>query len=65
MPDKLEEFARETIDQLLKELPAKKRVEGLSAEERLEGLSVDELLKGLPPETLEELRRRMKDNGSS
>src|SRR5262249_1462135 len=44
MPDALEEFARETIDELLKELPVAKRLEGLSAQERLEGLSVDELL---------------------
>jgi hypothetical protein len=85
MPDKLEEFARETIDRLLEELPVEKRreglsldellkllkdlpiqkrPEGLSPEERLKGLSPDELLKALPRETLEELLRRMKDNGS-
>ncbi len=50
MPDLLEEFARETIRELLQELPAEKRLEGLSAEERLEGLSAEERLEGLPAE---------------
>jgi hypothetical protein len=43
MPDMLEDFTRETIDRLLKELPVEKRLEGLSAEERLEGLSDEEI----------------------
>jgi hypothetical protein len=43
MPDMLEEFTRETIDRLLKELPVEKRLEGLSPEERLEGLSDEEI----------------------
>jgi hypothetical protein len=33
MPDMLEEFARQTIEQLLKDLPVEKRLEGLSAEQ--------------------------------
>jgi hypothetical protein len=74
MPDALEEFTRETIDQLLKTLPiekrlegvsAEKRLEGVSAEKRLEGLSVDELLAALSPQTREALARRLKTNGSS
>jgi hypothetical protein len=63
MANKLDEFVRETIDELLKELPPKKRLEGLSPEQRLEGLS---------PEELEELRvavaaaqRRLQSNGPS
>src|SRR5262249_45555312 len=56
MPDILEEVYRETIEQLLKELPVEKRLEGLSPEERI---------KGIPRETLEELLRKLKDNGSS
>jgi hypothetical protein len=52
MPDKLEEFTRETIDRLLRELPVEKRLEGLSVEERLEGLPVDKLLEGVPVEKL-------------
>lgn len=42
MPDALEEFTRETIDRFLRELPLKKRLEGLSPEQRLEGLSPEE-----------------------
>jgi hypothetical protein len=65
MPDMLEEFYRETIERLLKELPIEKRLAGLSPEERLEGLSPEERIKGIPRETLEELLRKLKDNGSS
>jgi hypothetical protein len=73
MPDALEEFTRQTIDEILKKLPAEKRLEGLSAEKRLEGLSAeervrglspDELLAALSPEAREALLRRLKDNGS-
>lgn len=59
MPDMLEEFARETVDRLLKELPVKKRLEGLTAEQLLEGL------KELPPETRRELAEKLKDNGAA
>jgi hypothetical protein len=50
MPDKLKEFVRETIDELLKSLPAEERLKGLPAEERLKGLPAEERLKGLPAE---------------
>jgi hypothetical protein len=50
MADALEEFARETIAQLLRELPPEERLKGLSPEERLKGLPPEERLKGLPPE---------------
>jgi hypothetical protein len=56
MPDKLQEFVRQTIDELLTSLPA---------EERIKGLSVEELIRALPPETLEALVRKLKANGSS
>jgi hypothetical protein len=65
MPDKLKEFVRETIDELLATLPAEDRLKGLPAEERLKGLSAEELIKALPPETLEALARKLKANGSS
>jgi hypothetical protein len=55
MPDALEQFAKETIEELLK---------GLPAEERLKGLSVDELLAALPPETRAALAQRLKEDGS-
>jgi hypothetical protein len=54
MPDALQEFARETINELLKKLPP---------EERLKGLSVDELLAALSPETREELAQRIRESG--
>jgi hypothetical protein len=74
MSDKLKEFVRQSIDQLLKSLPAEERLKGLSPEERLKGLPVEERLKGLsaaevaralPPEVLEALARELKANGSS
>jgi hypothetical protein len=74
MPDKLKEFVRETIDELLASLPAEElrkrlspeeRLKGLPAEERLKGLSAEEVLKALPPETLESLIRQLKTNGPS
>jgi hypothetical protein len=74
MPDKLQEFVRQSIDNLLASLPAEElrkrlsteeRLKGLPAEERLKGLSADEVVEALPPETLEALVRRLKTNGSS
>ena len=74
MPDQLEEFARQTIDDLLKTLPAEEllkhlspedRLKGLPAEDRLKGLSPDELLAALSPQARETLTRRLKDNGSA
>jgi hypothetical protein len=55
MPDKLKEFVRQTIDELLESLPAG---------ERLKGLSAEEIVKALPPETLEALARQLKVNGT-
>ena len=52
-------------DERLEGLSADERLEGLSADERLKGLSADEVARALPPETLEELARRFKANGSS
>jgi hypothetical protein len=72
MPDMLEEFARETIDELLKELPVEKRLQGLTPEQIVRaltpeqvvhGLSVDQLLQGLDAEKLRELREKLKGNG--
>jgi len=56
MPDLLEEFARETIDRLLKELPVEKRLQGLSAED---------VIKGLSPETLRALTEKLRGNGAA
>jgi hypothetical protein len=60
MPDKLKEFVRQSIDELLKSLPPEELRKRLSPEERLKGLSADEVARALPPETLEELARRLK-----
>jgi hypothetical protein len=43
MSTAIEEFARETIDELLKKLPVEKRLEGLTPEQRVQGLSAAEL----------------------
>lgn len=50
MPDMLEEFARETIEELLREMPV---------ERRLKGLSVDQLLAGMSPDTRAALIERL------
>lgn len=54
MPDALEIFARETIEELLKNMPV---------EQRLKGLSVDDLLAALSPETRAALAQRLKGDG--
>src|SRR5262249_26317528 len=56
MPDKLQEFVRETMVEMAKQLPP---------EERLKGLSAEEIIRALPPETLEALARQLKANGPS
>jgi hypothetical protein len=65
MPDLLEELTRQTIDQLLKELPLEKRLEGVPIEKRLEGVPIEEILAALSPEAREALARQLKANGSS
>jgi hypothetical protein len=65
MPDLLHEFVRQSIDKLLKSLPAEERLKGLPAEERLKGLSAEEIVRALPAETLEALARHLQANGPS
>jgi len=65
MSDKLREFARQTYDEIFKNMPVEERLKGLAAEERLKGLSADEVLKALPPEVAEEILRKIKANGAS
>jgi hypothetical protein len=65
MPDVLEQFAKETIAELLKEMPPEERLKGLPAEDRLKGLSVDEMLAALPPEIRKALAQRLRDSSSS
>jgi hypothetical protein len=55
MPDVLEQFAKETIEELLREMPV---------EQRLEGLSADEVWAALSPETRAALAQRLKEDGS-
>jgi len=64
MPDLLEQFAEETIQELLKKLPAERLVAILSPDERVKGLSPDELLAALSPETRAALAVRLKESGS-
>jgi hypothetical protein len=65
MSDKLKEFARQTIKEILQKMSPEERLEGLPAEERLKGLTAEEVVKALPPETLEALIRHLKANGAS
>jgi hypothetical protein len=74
MPELLDEFVRQSIDELLRSLPAEERLKGLSAEEivralpaeeRLKGLSAEEIVRALPAETLEALARQLQANGPS
>jgi hypothetical protein len=68
MSKELQEYARERIKELLKDVPPEERLEGLLAEERLKGLSPEERLKGLSPEELEAMEvliRQRKANGPS
>jgi hypothetical protein len=53
--NKLKEFVRQSLRERLKKLPV---------EERIKGLSAEEIIRALPPETLEELARRLNANDS-
>ena len=65
MSEKLKEFFRQSIDELLQSLSPEERLKGLPAEERLKGLSADEVIRAIPPEMLDALRRRLQGNGTS
>jgi hypothetical protein len=56
MPDKLKEYVRESMAEIVKTVPLEERVKGVSAEE---------LVRALPPETLQALARLLKANGHS
>jgi hypothetical protein len=62
MPDALQQFARETIEALLKKLPAEERLKGLPAEERLKGLSPEEVLAALSEEARVALAKRLRED---
>jgi hypothetical protein len=49
MSDKLKEFVRKSIDELLSSLPPEELLKRLSPAQRLAGLSAEEVLKALPP----------------
>jgi len=74
MSQKLQEFVRQTIDEILQKLPPEERLKGLPPEEilkqvppedRLKGLSPEEAFRALTPEMREALLRQLKTNGSS
>jgi len=50
MPDALEQFAKETIEDLLKDLPIEQRLQGVPVEQRLQGVPVEQRLQGVPVE---------------
>jgi len=63
MPFTADDIDRLVIEEMVKKHPDEV-AKRLPIEKRLEGVSVDELLKGIPREKLEELLRRVKENGS-
>ena len=66
--DKLKEFLRQSMDELLAKLSPEERLKGLPAEERLKGISDEDLVRALSPERLkrlEALTRKDKTNGSA
>jgi hypothetical protein len=65
MGDLLEEFAEETINELLPTLSAERRLRGLSPEERVKGLSPEERVKGLSPEERAALLAQLLKESSS
>ena len=52
MPDLLDQFVEETIEELLNELPTERRLKGLTAEEILKLVPAQERLKGLTAEEI-------------
>jgi hypothetical protein len=70
MSEILKEYARQSLDNILKNLTPEQRLKGLSNEEllkmvpvneRLKGLTPDEMLKALPPEVIQLLTQRLKN----
>jgi len=64
MSDALQQFAKETIADLLRDLPIEERLKGVPPERllpHLGGLSADELLAGLSPELRAALTQRIKE----
>lgn len=52
MSTQLEEFVRQTLDEIVNSLPIEKRLEGLTPEQRLQGLTPEQRLQGLSPEQI-------------
>ena len=50
--DALEQFTKDFIADLLREMPVNERLKGISPAERLTGISLDERLKGISPDEL-------------
>jgi hypothetical protein len=70
MSELLKEYARQSLDNIMKNLTleqrlklltAEERLKGLPAEERLKGLTPEEMLKALPPEVIQLLTQRLKN----
>ena len=61
---KLQEFVRQTLDEMLQALTPEERMKGLPAEERLKGLPAEEILEALPPEMRAILEQHGRGNGA-
>ena len=59
--EQLQQFAEETIEELLKELPVERILRGLPVEKFLKGLSPDKLLAAMSPQERAALAQRLKD----
>lgn len=64
MPDKLKEFVRETIDELVRTMPPEELLKKVSAEDRLKGLTAADVAKALSPEMRDALLRQLTANRS-
>ncbi len=53
MSEVLDRFVKETVEQIVRDLPVEERLRGVSTEERLRGVPLEEIVAALPPEEQE------------
>lgn len=60
MPYTMEDFERDTLEDLLRRLTPEKRLQGLTPEQVLAALSPEQLLAALPREVIENYLKKLK-----
>jgi hypothetical protein len=60
----LQEFARQSIEELLKELPAEQILKAVPVEKRLEGLTPEQRVQGMSADELFALAKKLKSTGA-